>query len=128
MKTNSDRKFPGDLGQTFDSLSTFEHYLQSNGQTVLYVGDLSYADDHKFDNGIRWDTWGRFVEPSTAYQPWIWTSGNHEIEFRQNLGEIFAFLKPFLHCCYVPSKASSNTSLCAIHSTRDLGKERAQVC
>lgn len=99
----------GDLGQTFDSLSTFEHYLQSNGQTVLYVGDLSYADDHKFDNGIRWDTWGRFVEPSTAYQPWIWTSGNHEIEFKQNLGEIVAF-KPFLHRYYVPFKASSSTS------------------
>lgn len=99
----------GDLGQTFHSLSTFEHYLKSPGQTVLYVGDLSYADDYEFDNGVRWDTWGRFVEPSTAYQPWIWTSGNHEIEFREDLGENVPF-KPFLHRYHVPHKASSSTS------------------
>ncbi|MCO5562362.1 hypothetical protein L7F22_015988 [Adiantum nelumboides] len=72
----------GDLGQTYDSQKTFQHYKMSNGQTVLYLGDLSYADRYPFDNGERWDTWGRFVEPSTAYQPWLWTAGNHEIEFR----------------------------------------------
>jgi hypothetical protein len=71
----------GDLGQTPDSKSTFDHYLNSSGQTLLYVGDLSYADDYPYDYNVRWDTWGRLVEPSTAYQPWIWTAGNHEIEF-----------------------------------------------
>lgn len=72
----------GDLGQTYNSLSTVEHYMRSGGQTVLFVGDLSYADRYKYhDCGVRWDTWGRFVERSTAYQPWIWSAGNHEIEY-----------------------------------------------
>ncbi|KAK4757219.1 hypothetical protein SAY87_007346 [Trapa incisa] len=65
----------GDLGQTYDSNSTLAHYEQNpqKGKTVLIVGDLSYAD--------RWDTWGRFIERSAAYQPWIWTAGNHELDF-----------------------------------------------
>jgi hypothetical protein len=75
----------GDLGQTYDSYNTLEHYKQSDGMTVLYVGDLSYADNYPLDDGMRWDTWGRFVEPNAAYQPWIWTAGNHEIEFRPQI-------------------------------------------
>ncbi|KAJ0030090.1 hypothetical protein Pint_13811 [Pistacia integerrima] len=72
----------GDLGQTYNSLSTLKHYMQSGGQTVLFVGDLSYADRYQYnDVGIRWDSWGRFVEQSAAYQPWIWSAGNHEIEY-----------------------------------------------
>lgn len=99
----------GDLGQTFDSYKTFEHYSKSKGQTLLYVGDLSYADNYPFDDGIRWDTWGRFVEPSTAYQPWIWTAGNHEIEFKPQLGEEQPF-KPYLHRFLTPYLASESTS------------------
>ena len=57
----------------------------AKGQTVLYVGDLSYADDYPYHNNIRWDTWGRFTERSAAYQPWIWTAGNHEIDFSPNI-------------------------------------------
>ncbi|MQL83088.1 hypothetical protein Taro_015583 [Colocasia esculenta] len=75
----------GDLGQTYNSLSTLEHYIQSGGQAVLYVGDLSYADRYKHNDGSRWDSWGRFVERSTAYQAWIWSAGNHEIEYRPDL-------------------------------------------
>lgn len=73
----------GDLGQTYDSNITLTHYEQNpnKGQTVLYVGDLSYADNYPFHDNVRWDTWGRFVERSVAYQPWIWTAGNHEIDF-----------------------------------------------
>lgn len=99
----------GDLGQTYDSYKTFEHYSKSKGQTLLYVGDLSYADNYQFDNGLRWDTWGRFVELSTAYQPWIWTAGNHEIEYRPQLGEEEAF-KPYLHRYLTPYLASKSTS------------------
>ncbi|KAH7282213.1 hypothetical protein KP509_35G019500 [Ceratopteris richardii] len=99
----------GDLGQTYDSLRTFEHYTASNGQAVLYVGDLSYADHYPQHNGERWDTWGRFIEPSTAYQPWIWTAGNHEIEFSPELDEIEPF-KPFLHRYATPYAASNSTS------------------
>lgn len=59
------------------------HYELSplKGQTLLFVGDLSYADNYPFHNNIRWDTWGRFIERSAAYQPWIWTAGNHELDF-----------------------------------------------
>lgn len=56
--------------------------MQSGAKTVLFVGDLSYADEHQYyDVGLRWDTYGRFVEKSTAYQQWLWTIGNHEIEY-----------------------------------------------
>ncbi|KAL5985682.1 hypothetical protein ACLOJK_027668 [Asimina triloba] len=75
----------GDLGQTYNSLSTLDHYIGNGGQAVLFVGDLSYADRYDHDNGVRWDSWGRFVERSAAYQPWIWTAGNHEIEYMPNV-------------------------------------------
>jgi len=73
----------GDLGQSYDSNSTLTHYEMNpmKGQTVLFVGDLSYADNYPNHDNVRWDTWGRFVERSTAYQPWIWTAGNHELDF-----------------------------------------------
>lgn len=88
----------GDLGQTFDSNRTLSHY-ESNpkAKTVLFVGDLSYADDHPFHDNVRWDTWGRFTERSAAYQPWIWVAGNHEIDFapeivsRKHIASIYVF-------------------------------------
>jgi hypothetical protein len=45
------------------------------------VGDLWYADTYPFDYQVRWYTLARLIEGSAAYQPWIWTSGNHDIEF-----------------------------------------------
>jgi len=71
----------GDLGQTYDSADTLEHYLQSYGQAVLFLGDLAYQDNYPFHYQVRYDTWSRFVERSAAYQPYIWTTGNHEIDF-----------------------------------------------
>ena len=60
--------------------------MQSGGKTVLFVGDLSYADRYQYNEiGLRWDTWGRLVERSTAYQPWIWSTGNHEIDYMPDL-------------------------------------------
>ncbi|PKA62443.1 Phosphoenolpyruvate phosphatase [Apostasia shenzhenica] len=99
----------GDLGQTYNSLSTLEHYMKSGGQTVLFVGDLSYADQYQYNDGSRWDSWGRLVERSTAYQPWIWSAGNHEIEYRPDLGEVFPF-KAFLHRYATPHVASKSSS------------------
>ncbi|KAJ7259199.1 hypothetical protein O6H91_02G155100 [Diphasiastrum complanatum] len=99
----------GDLGQTYDSLKTLEHYLGSKGQTVLYVGDLSYADHYPYDSNVRWDTWGRLVEPSTAYQPWIWTAGNHEIEYLPQIGEVELF-KPYRQRYHVPHTSSGSLS------------------
>ncbi|GMH13465.1 hypothetical protein Nepgr_015306 [Nepenthes gracilis] len=101
----------GDLGQTYDSNSTLTHYQMNpvKGKTLLYVGDLSYADDHPFHDNVRWDTWGRFVERSAAYQPWIWTAGNHEIDFAPELGENKPF-KPFSHRYHTPYEASDSTA------------------
>ncbi|KAJ3679148.1 hypothetical protein LUZ60_017159 [Juncus effusus] len=99
----------GDLGQTYNSLSTLQHYMQSSAQSVLFVGDLSYADRYAHNDGIRWDSWARFVEVSCAYQPWIWTAGNHEIEYRPDLGEVDT-MKPFLHRYVTPHRASNSSS------------------
>ncbi|KAJ7944219.1 Purple acid phosphatase [Quillaja saponaria] len=100
----------GDLGQTYDSNQTFHHYLSNPiGQAVLFVGDLSYADDHPFHDNEKWDTWGRFIEKSAAYQPWIWTAGNHELDFAPEIGEHVPF-KPYMHRYHVPYKASESTS------------------
>ncbi|XP_058110449.1 purple acid phosphatase 2-like [Magnolia sinica] len=100
----------GDLGQTFDSNQTLENYLSHpNGQSVLFVGDLSYADHYSDHDQRRWDTWGRFVEKSTAYQPWIWTAGNHELDVLPEFGESTPF-KPYKHRYRVPYKASGSTS------------------
>lgn len=101
----------GDLGQTYDSNSTLAHYEQdpAKGQTVLFVGDLSYADNYPYHDNVRWDTWGRFVERSVAYQPWIWTAGNHEIDFDPEIGETEPF-KPYTHRYHVPHKSSYSTS------------------
>ncbi|XP_007011812.2 PREDICTED: bifunctional purple acid phosphatase 26 [Theobroma cacao] len=100
----------GDLGQTYNSLSTLEHYMQSGGQTVLFVGDLSYADRYQYnDVGIRWDSWGRFIERSAAYQPWIWSAGNHEIEYMPDVGEVIPF-KSYLHRYSTPYLASRSNN------------------
>ncbi|XP_022769089.1 purple acid phosphatase-like isoform X4 [Durio zibethinus] len=101
----------GDLGQTHDSNRTLTHYElnPAKGQTLLFVGDLSYADAYPFHDNSRWDTWGRFIERNAAYQPWIWTAGNHEIDFLPDIGEVIPF-KPYVHRYHVPYKASGSTS------------------
>ncbi|XP_010061253.2 purple acid phosphatase [Eucalyptus grandis] len=101
----------GDLGQTYDSNKTLTHYElnPTKGQTLLFVGDLSYADDYPLHDNTRWDTWGRFIERNAAYQPWIWTAGNHEIDFAPTIGESIPF-KPYSHRFHVPYKASDSTS------------------
>ncbi|CAD6229630.1 unnamed protein product [Miscanthus lutarioriparius] len=100
----------GDLGQSFDSNVTLTHYeSNAKAQAVLFVGDLSYADNYPYHDNVRWDTWARFVERNVAYQPWIWTAGNHEIDFAPELGETKPF-KPFSHRYPTPYKASGSTA------------------
>ncbi|KAM7258380.1 hypothetical protein ACFE04_014121 [Oxalis oulophora] len=101
----------GDLGQSFDSNSTLTHYEKNpiKGQTVLFVGDLSYADQYPNHDNARWDTWGRFTERSIAYQPWIWTAGNHELDFEPSIGETVPF-KPYKTRYHTPYRASNSTS------------------
>ncbi|KAF6152495.1 hypothetical protein GIB67_023189 [Kingdonia uniflora] len=45
----------GDLGQTYDSNRTLAHYESnpSRGQTVLFVGDISYADYYLLHDNRR---------------------------------------------------------------------------
>ncbi|KAG9142505.1 hypothetical protein Leryth_017015 [Lithospermum erythrorhizon] len=101
----------GDLGQTYDSNKTLTHYElnPTKGQAVLFVGDLSYADNYPDHDNARWDTWARFAERSMAYQPWIWTAGNHEIDFAPEIGETKPF-KPFTHRYRTPYKSSGSSS------------------
>jgi hypothetical protein len=99
----------GDLGQTYDSAATLEHYLQSYGQAVLYLGDLAYQDNYPFHYQVRYDTWSRFVERSAAYQPYLWTSGNHELDYVPEIGETVPF-KPFNHRFPTPYWATNSTS------------------
>ncbi|CAA3002572.1 bifunctional purple acid phosphatase 26-like [Olea europaea subsp. europaea] len=100
----------GDLGQTFNSLSTIQHYMETGAQTVLFVGDLSYADRYEnHDVGVRWDSWGRFIEQSAAYQPWIWSAGNHEIDYMPHMGEIIPF-RNYLHRYPTPYPSSRSSS------------------
>ncbi|MFS7969983.1 putative calcineurin-like phosphoesterase domain, ApaH type, metallo-dependent phosphatase [Helianthus anomalus] len=98
------------IGETFDSNQTLTYY-ESNpikGQTVLFVGDLSYADKYPLHDNNRWDTWGKFVERNVAYQPWIWSVGNHKIDFLPKYGESEPF-KPYTHRYFVPYEASGST-------------------
>ncbi|XP_024004405.1 purple acid phosphatase 6 isoform X2 [Eutrema salsugineum] len=100
----------GDLGQTYASNETLYHYMSNpKGQAVLFAGDLSYADDHPNHDQRKWDSWGRFMEPCAAYQPFIFAAGNHEIDFVPNIGEPHAF-KPYEHRYPNAYKASGSTS------------------
>ncbi|CAN4103566.1 unnamed protein product [Withania somnifera] len=84
--------------------------MQSGAKTVLFVGDLCYADRYQYsDVGVRWDTWGRLVEQSTAYQPWIWSAGNHEIEYFPYMGEVVPF-RSFLSRYPTPYRASKSSN------------------
>ncbi|KAJ4897018.1 Purple acid phosphatase 10 [Raphanus sativus] len=100
----------GDLGQSFDSNTTLTHYENNplKGQTILFVGDLSYADIYPNHDNNRWDSWGRFIERSIAYQPWIWTVGNHELDFAPQIGENKPF-KPFKNRYRTPHRSSGST-------------------
>jgi hypothetical protein len=98
----------GDLGQTFHSNHTVAHYEANGGDAVLFIGDLCYADDHPGHDNRRWDSWARFVERSVAYQPWIWTAGNHEIDYAPEIGETVPF-KPFTNRYPTPYRASNST-------------------
>ncbi|KAF6146744.1 hypothetical protein GIB67_009030 [Kingdonia uniflora] len=49
-----------DLGQTYDSNRTLTHYESnpSKGETMLFVGDISYTDHYPLHDKCRWDSWG----------------------------------------------------------------------
>ncbi|CAL0309022.1 unnamed protein product [Lupinus luteus] len=76
------------------------------GINVPYT--FGIIDNYPNHDNVRWDTWGRFIERSAAYQPWIWTAGNHEIDFDPQIGETQPF-KPFSNRYHTPYVASQST-------------------
>ena len=47
----------GDIGQTEDSAQTLDHLTASNPDSVINVGDLSYADGYQPRCGKRKSHW-----------------------------------------------------------------------
>ncbi len=84
----------GDLGQTEHSLETLDHIRFNNPDSIMLVGDMSYADGYH----PRWDTWGRMVSEHTSRLVWMYTEGNHEIEAshdKYHTPDFLAYLKRF---------------------------------
>jgi len=67
-----------DVGQTNYSAKTMEGakewLAQEEGSSILWPGDLSYADGVS----VRWDSFGILAEPLLANVETIWGAGNHE--------------------------------------------------
>lgn len=66
----------GDLGQTENSARTLEHLAVTDAESVINVGDLSYADGFQ----PRWDSYMRLAAPHTQRVAWALIEGNHEQE------------------------------------------------
>lgn len=92
----------GDLGQTENTLQTLRHLDRANPQSVLHVGDLSYADTFQ----PRWDSFARLLEPYATQRGWMHTEGNHEMEL---IHEAMPFLAYELRY-WVPHRSSQSPS------------------
>lgn len=75
----------GDLGLTLNSTTTIKHVTQNDPSMILFVGDLSYANQYLTTGGKgapcfscafpdapiretyqpRWDGWGRYILDSS---------------------------------------------------------------
>ena len=89
-----------DVGQTSNSSMTMNRTLADNPDALLWIGDLSYADDwlpngtYAYIKGIpppagggyfktyqpKWDTFQRLAQPLISHVPHISIGGNHELE------------------------------------------------
>lgn len=116
----------GDLGLTSNSTTTIAHLIQNEPSMILFVGDLTYANQYLTTGGKgapcyscafpdvpiresyqpRWDGWGRFMEPLTSSIPMMVIEGNHEIEPQAD-GITF---KSYLTRFAVPSNESGSNS------------------
>ncbi|KDD71970.1 hypothetical protein H632_c4075p0, partial [Helicosporidium sp. ATCC 50920] len=98
----------GDLGQTEDSLETLTHVQKSRSDSVMCVGDLSYADGDQ----SRWDSWRRLVQPLVSSQVWQHTVGNHEQERLDDGrgGQFAPDWTAYTHRFHAPNRASSSPS------------------
>ena len=64
----------GDLGQTQYSLQTLTHMEAVRPDLTVNLGDMSYADGDQ----LRWDSWGRMIEPLMSRVPMMTVEGNHD--------------------------------------------------
>ena len=64
-----------DLGQTEVSAVSTRIIGNSGADFAILVGDLSYADGWP----KRWDTFGRFMQPTFSNIPLLTVGGNHEV-------------------------------------------------
>ncbi|CAL8470424.1 g9966 [Coccomyxa elongata] len=92
----------GDIGQTENSAETLDHLTASSPDSVINVGDLSYADGYQ----PRWDSWGRLIAPHTSRFAWAVIEGNHELEVANGQPGFLAYETRF----WFPSKESRSYS------------------
>ncbi|GKB28567.1 purple acid phosphatase 5-like protein, partial [Tanacetum coccineum] len=110
----------GDLGHTQASNQRSLNLLPRKGRQycslviyhMLFLGDLSYVDVHPFHDYEKWDTFGRFIEKSSAYKPWIYL-----LEF-----EIELLVLKKLHVGLSPLH-----SMTVVHDEIEKRKERAEL-
>jgi acid phosphatase type 7 len=70
----------GDVGQTQVSLESMAALAALQTDSILLVGDLSYADGWQ----NSWDTFGRAFETLASKVPVLTTGGNHELQSGEN--------------------------------------------
>ncbi|KAL6530645.1 hypothetical protein OROMI_028534 [Orobanche minor] len=129
----------GILARVMNSNRALTHYEQNptKGQTMLFVEYLSYADNYPVHDSVRWDTGAGFVERGVAYQPWLWTAGNHELDYVPeiysrliNLGFRPTVIMPLskhqtVLLCGILSREHQFRSYCCLH-TRNRGNYTPQ--
>ncbi|KAJ0600631.1 putative Acid phosphatase [Helianthus annuus] len=106
----------GDLGQSYDSNITLSHYEMNpvKGQTVLFVGDISYADNYPNHDNRRWDSWEGLQRevPRTNHGYGLREIMNLIMPLKSQTlwnGEDEPF-KPFTHRFPVPYKSSGSNA------------------
>ena len=80
-----------DVGQTEHSVSTLDHLMAHEPHSILFAGDLSYADGYQ----PRWDSWARMMQPLTATSVFMYTEGNHEQEHSDGPSDWLAYTSGF---------------------------------
>ena len=87
----------GDMGATAGGAEITARVAQAAPDLVFFVGDLCYADrlggaaEPLYTTGplpgqqdlAQWDNWLAQIQPSAHATPWMFTTGNHEMEVGQ---------------------------------------------
>jgi 3',5'-cyclic AMP phosphodiesterase CpdA len=64
-----------DMGVSGEAQQVVNLLKEEDFDLILLAGDISYANG---DDGSRWDTFFRMIEPSAASTAWMTAMGNHE--------------------------------------------------